>query len=241
MSQNRISLAPSILRRNGFISLVVKASYMEEEVLTQAKKLAQAGERVVVVDPSWAGSEARVLTCPSAPNLIKLSATDQHIAGLTWDKLVQVVASSMNENREAYNKKLAYLWKVEHFKINYSPIYLATTKIEKRLLVLHFTPTSSGGKQLGTFELLSYKQGDQYFECLPFVSKGDITRWTNNKKFAWGVVKPQIADGVGPRTIYLMFTLSPPDSKPLSMLTPQNVFLEKVVKPQPIRQEPTIR
>jgi len=229
-----ITLPPEALRRNGFISLVTYDT-QGGKIARLAQQLAQQGHKIVLL--KMIGPNRAV-----NPNLIELG-TGNSMPGLTWDGAIDLVIQSMNRERQKYNKKLTTHFKVDGFQLIYPPLSLATTKIVKRMPVLRISPPPPDTNYHNSFDFFSCKPGSgELFERMPWC-EGVITRWSKDKKVAWGMIeKPLDSKGQSLwHMLHITFRVSPFDCQPLSMLTKENVFSETVLEPLPVIQEPTVR
>ncbi|HCU48101.1 TPA: hypothetical protein DIC39_03565 [Patescibacteria group bacterium] len=231
MSNTPSQLPEGFVQRADFVSAEF-GPYNEflPDLEPAAEQLVQQGVRVLLHISYWnyhtpPGLESNT-NLQTNPNLIYLVSGREFLETAVWMDVLQVVANGMNKHRQAYNHALNNLFRVERLKIHHSPITLTSSKINAEPMPIIIT---SGN----TFTLVCYKPGYKRFIETPW--HGYCTRWSRDKKILFGEYRHPQKD-----TIYFEIKVSPTVKPPLSMLTPQNVFEEKVLVPEVFFREPTV-
>ncbi|MCL4403914.1 hypothetical protein M1432_01005 [Patescibacteria group bacterium] len=157
-----------------------------------------------------------------------------------WQEVVDIVVKEMNQRRVRYNEMLKNfsVHKVIAMQVHIAPITFQTIKVmdgwEMFLRIKH--DVRIAGKMPYDLHAVNSER------CIVkpgFFGDGLIERQGKNPAFYFAK-KPIEVRLFKDAVAYIKFQTSPIEKKPLSMLTPENVFQEMVLAPEPLAHEPTI-
>ncbi len=243
MSNIKTLLPRGFVQRYGFISADHYSWTTRGYIYEAAKELAASGYRIVLLDNEI--NPFIITRCQYYPNLIEMGGNEECLRAMNWDRLLALGIENMNEHRRRYNICLAGLFLVERIKLHSSPITLVTTKIKPdRQPILRTYKENNDKKNYCDLATLLPKENRL---AITLLKGAEIERWSKDKKVIFccgGFWHSKSFGFVGDfnesMTVRSEIVIKPLGEQPLSMLTKENFFLERVLHPEPITKKPTI-
>lgn len=239
-TQNKL---PNVFsRRNGFVCTHVCDNNVYElgsEFKGQVNHLIKQGEKIVIFNRyrSKLTSHFFLERAPESSQLLLMNErTTDHEEPRSWQEIVEIVVKEMNGYRVLYNELLKVTQRVTNVKIHFAPItFQCIHMISGWDILLRIQSDRNNARR---YFFYAANTAHRIAKPMPF-ARGSIQREAMNGSVFIAKTESDMYGKKNP--VYLSFQVSPVKKVSLTMLTPENVFQERILKPLPFEREPTLQ